>query len=66
MKSDRGLFAIGILLLFLFLDSFSFDLPYVMSSGGAESGNLTIDYLHAINRKINLLIMLVVLCLLSR
>ena len=59
MKYSATTIVVGILLFLGFLDTFSYDLPNIWSWGGAESGNLTIDYLHALNRKINLLIMLV-------
>ena len=59
MKYSATAIVVGILFFFSFLDTFSYYLPYIWSWGGAESGNLTIDYLHALNRKINILIMLV-------
>ena len=55
MKLDFEAKAVLIILLIFVGDSFLFDLPYVWSWGGADSGNDTIDYLHAMNRKMNLM-----------
>jgi len=64
MKLDFEAKAVLILILLFLGDTFLFDLPYVWSWGGADSGNDTIDYLHAINRKMNIMFWFMVLMIL--
>ena len=55
MKSDRfGWFMVFLLVLIPLMDSFIFELPYVWSTGGGYSSDVSINYLHAMNRKMNI------------
>ena len=58
MNSSR----LGWLFLFFLIaiplgDSFIYDLPYVWSMGGGYSPDDSVNFLHAINRKINIFLL---------
>jgi len=59
MNSSRlGWLLLFFAILFTLADSFIYDLPYAWSMGGGYSPDDSINFLHAINRKINLFLVI--------